>query len=87
MKVSKKFSLEIKESDFNKFATSLVEKSELKKAKQAELKECLEGIFEGTYGGVSIDWKQQFYLQLYKRGVILQTQKGIEEFGDFSEFS
>jgi hypothetical protein len=87
MKCSKTFTIEIKMSEFYKFAKPLFSKKETNSFIKQELLHSIEGIFEGTYGGISIDWKEQFYLNLFKQGIIEQTPEGILQFGDFSLIS
>lgn len=61
----------------------MVDKKTLHKAIKMELYQSLMGIIDGDWGGRATWWQKAFYEQLYKDGIIEQTELSINVFGRF----
>ena len=55
----------------------------LKESIKSELYHCWNGIINGDWGGDALDWKEVFYHQVFKDGIIEQTKTCIEWYGNF----
>ena len=85
MKCTKKVTLSLPMREFLLYATpKTINKKELHHIIRRELNQCIEGIINGDNGGSAVSWKGELYRNMFEEGVIMQTSKCKEIFGDFS---
>ena len=84
MKYTKKFSLEIKMSEFYLHAIPKCSKIDIRKHLKNELYHAWHVIIDGEWGGTALCWQKQVYMSLFKDGYIEQTELSKKIYGEFN---